>query len=210
MSLFVIYFGFKADGQEDAKLRHHTIILGPRYEALLKEIFGKKVLSPDFSQYLHVPTLTDPSLAPAGHHAAYTLVPVPHNGSGIDWQEVGPQLLDKVLTFIDERGYLPGLRERIVYQSYITPDYFQHTLNSYLGNAFGPEPLLRQSAFFRPHNRSEDIRNLYLVGAGTQPGAGTPSVMMSAKMTARLIAEDYDIAAEVVAGQANPDLAATR
>ena len=198
MSLFVIYFGFKADGNEAAKLRHHTIILGPRYEELLKDIFGRKVLADDFSQYLHVPTLTDPSLAPAGHHAAYTLVPVPHNGSGLDWDTIGDMLKDKVLTFIDERGYLPGLKERLVHVSYITPDYFENTLNAYIGNAFGPEPLLVQSALFRPHNRSEDITNLYMVGAGAQPGAGTPSVMMSAKMTARLVAEDFDIAPEVL------------
>jgi phytoene desaturase len=208
MSLFVIYFGFKADGNEDAKLRHHTIILGPRYEELLTDIFKRKILAKDFSQYLHVPTLTDPSLAPAGHHAAYTLLPVPHNGANIDWQEVGPKLMETVFTFLDERGYLPGLRERLVHQSFITPDYFQTTLNSYLGNAFGPEPLLAQSAFFRPHNRSEDIDNLYLVGAGTQPGAGTPSVMMSAKMTARLIAEDFAVPEAILAGvPSQPDLA---
>jgi phytoene desaturase len=207
MSLFVIYFGFKADGNEAQRLRHHTIILGPRYEELLKDIFGRKILAKDFSQYLHVPTLTDPSLAPPGHHAAYTLLPVPHNGSGINWQEEGEPLVDTVLEFIDERGYLPGLRERLVHKSFITPDYFQHTLNSYLGNAFGPEPILPQSAFFRPHNRSEDIANLYLVGAGTQPGAGTPSVMMSAKMAARLVAEDFGISEEVLAGKAIPELA---
>ncbi len=193
MSLFVIYFGFKADGHEDAKLRHHTIILGPRYEELLKDIFGRKVLAQDFSQYLHVPTLTDPSLAPAGHHAAYTLVPVPHKGSGIDWQTIGDSFAETVLRFIDQRGYLPGLMDRLVHMSFVTPEYFEDTLNSYLGNAFGPEPLLVQSAFFRPHNRSEDIKNLYLVGAGTQPGAGTPSVMMSAKITARLVAQDFGI-----------------
>ncbi|BAZ03406.1 phytoene desaturase family protein [Calothrix sp. NIES-3974] len=206
MSLFVIYFGFRADGREDEKLRHHTIILGPRYEELLKDIFDRKILASDFSQYLHVPTLTDPSLAPPGHHAAYTLLPVPHNGSGLDWQKLGEPLVDTVLTFLDQRGYLPGLKERLVHKSFITPDYFEHTLNSYVGNAFGPEPILVQSAFFRPHNRSEDIRNLYLVGAGTQPGAGTPSVMMSAKMTARLIAEDFAIAPEIVNAQPNPEL----
>lgn len=206
MSLFVIYFGFRADGNEAAKLRHHTIILGPRYEELLKDIFGRKILAKDFSQYIHIPTLTDPSLAPDGHHAAYTLLPVPHNGSGIDWDEVGPRLMDIVFDFLSERGYLPNLKERLVCQSYITPDYFEHTLDAYMGNAFGPEPLLVQSAFFRPHNRSEDINGLYLVGAGTQPGAGTPSVMMSAKMTARLVAEDYGVADEVLSGHASPQL----
>lgn len=191
MSLVVIYFGFRADGQEAERLRHHNIILGPRYEDLLQEIFGRKVLSRDFSQYLHVPTLTDPSLAPPGHHAAYTLIPVPHQGSGLNWAEIGPPFVEKILRFLEERGYLPNLKERLVHTSYITPDYFENSLNAYLGNAFGPEPVLIQSAFFRPHNRSEDIQNLYLVGAGAQPGAGTPSVMMSAKMTARLIAEDF-------------------
>lgn len=191
MSLIVIYFGFRDDPENPLDLRHHNIILGPRYEELLTDIFERKILAEDFSQYLHVPTLTDPSMAPEGHHTAYTLIPVPHNGSGIDWSVHGPRLVDTVLRFLDERGYIPGLMERIVHQSYIDPDYFQRTLNSHLGNGFGVEPRLTQSAFFRPHNRSEDIRSLYLVGANAQPGAGTPSVMMSAKMTARAIAEDY-------------------
>ena len=191
MSLIVIYFGFKDDPEQPLDLRHHNIILGPRYEELLTDIFERKILPDDFSQYLHVPTLTDPSMAPEGHHAAYTLIPVPHNGSKIDWSEHGPRLVDTVLRFLDERGYIPGLMDRLVYQSHIDPNYFQHTLNSHLGNGFGVEPRLTQSAFFRPHNRSEDIKQLYLVGASAQPGAGTPSVMMSAKMTARAIAEDY-------------------
>ncbi|NTX99739.1 phytoene desaturase family protein [Deinococcus sp. JMULE3] len=192
MSLLVIYFGFRREGPE-LNLRHHNIILGPRYEELLTEIFGKKVLGRDFSQYLHVPTLTDPTLAPEGHHAAYTLVPVPHNASGLDWSVEGPKLVERVYDFLEERGYIPNLRERLTHSEFITPDYFAQTLDSYLGNAFGPEPILAQSAYFRPHNRSEDVRNLYMVGAGAQPGGGTPSVMMSAKMTARLIAQDFGI-----------------
>ena len=193
MSLVVIYFGFRADGSEEEKLRHHNIILGPRYEGLLQEIFGRKILSKDFSQYLHIPTLTDPSLAPPGHHTAYTLIPVPHNGSGLDWDLLGNPMVDKVLKFLEDRQYLPNLSQRLVYKTFITPDYFQNTLNAHLGNAFGPEPVLTQSAFFRPHNRSEDISNLYLVGASYQPGGGTPSVMMSAKMTARLVAQDFGV-----------------
>ena len=200
MSILVIYFGFRADGLDDLDLRHHNIILGPRYEELLTEIFDKKVLSPDFSQYLHIPSLTDSSMAPEGHHAAYTLVPVPNNASDIDWDVEGPKLTDRVLTFLDERGYIPDLKDRLVYQSHVTPDYFEGTLNSYLGNGFGVEPVLVQSAFFRPHNRSEDISNLYLVGANTQPGGGTPSVMMCAKMTAREIAKNFNISPEVVNG----------
>ncbi len=197
MSLVVIYFGFRADPR-DAQLRHHTIIFGPRYEGLLEDIFNRKILADDFSQYLHIPTLTDPSLAPPGHHAAYTLVPVPHNGSGLNWSQIAEPFVDRVLRFLDERGYLPGLMDRLVHKSYITPDYFERTLNSWLGNGFGVEPLLIQSAYFRPHNRSEDIERLYLVGAGVQPGGGTPSVMMSAKMTARIIAQDYGIPESIV------------
>jgi len=200
MSLVVIYFGFRADRHEAERLRHHNIILGPRYEGLLTDIFDRHILPADFAQYLHLPTLTDPSLAPADHHAAYTLIPVPNKGASgaqIDWSVEGPKLTDTVLRFLDEAGYIPGLRQRLVYTSVITPDYFEHDLNSALGNAFGPEPTLTQSAYFRPHNRSEDIERLYLVGASTQPGGGTPSVMMSAKMTARLIAQDFGICNQV-------------
>ena len=189
MSLVVIYFGFKYN--KNLNLRHHNIILGPRYEELLSDIFKRKILAEDFSQYLHIPTLTDKSLAPKGHHAAYTLIPVPNNASNIDWSIEGSKLTKTVLSFLDEEGYIPDLQKNLVHSEFITPNYFEHTLNSHLGNSFGVEPRLTHSAFFRPHNKSEDIEGLYLVGASSQPGAGTPSVMMSAKMTARIIANDF-------------------
>jgi phytoene desaturase len=202
MSLVVVYFGFRK-GERPLDLQHHNIILGPRYEELLTDIFDRKLLPEDFSQYLHIPTLTDPALAPEGHHSAYTLIPVPHNGSGLDWSKIGDKLVDKVLQFLEDRGYIPDLRANLVHRSYITPDYFQGDLLAHLGNAFGPEPTLTQSAWFRPHNRSQDVTGLYLVGAGAQPGAGTPSVMMSAKMTARLVAEDLGLGLERVEGLAD-------
>ena len=207
MSIVVIYFGFKSEGL-DLNLRHHNIILGPRYEELLREIFDAKILSQDFAQYLHIPSLTDPSLAPPRHHAAYTLVPTPNNASGLDWSKLGEPLVDKVFAFLEERGYIPELRQRLVHQSFVTPDYFENTLNSYLGNGFGVEPALTQSAFFRPHNRSEDIANLYLVGANTQPGSGTPAVMMSAKITAREIAKDFGVSDAIVTGVGGAGVAA--
>lgn len=190
MSVVVLYFGFSKT-EEPLDLRHHNIVLGPRYEGLLTDIFDNKVIPEDFSQYLHVPTLTDPSLAPEGFHVAYTLVPVAHNGSGFDWNEHGEAFAQKVVADIERRGLIPNLSERITHLTWVTPDYFEHKLDSYMGNAFGVEPVLTQSAWFRPHNRSEDVENLYLVGASAQPGAGTPSVMMSAKMTARVIQEDH-------------------
>ena len=196
MSLVVIYFGYTKDSA-DPPLMHHNIILCPRYEQLLADIFERKILADDFSQYLHLPTLTDPSLAPPDNHAAYTLIPVPNNQSDLNWSEIGPAYADKVLRFLDERGYIPGLLKRLTYKKFVTPDYFENELGSYAGNGFGVEPVLMQTAFFRPHNRSEDIDGLYLVGQGTQPGGGTPSVMMSAKLTARVIAQDHKISQKV-------------
>ena len=193
MSLVVIYFGFKKT-DDDLDLRHHNIILSEHYAELLTDIFDRKKLSGEFSQYLHIPTLTDSSMAPEGHHAAYTLIPVPNLAANINWDVEGPKLVDRVLTFLDEKGYIPNLRENIVTKSFVDPRFYQETLGSFRGNGFGVEPTLTQTAFFRPHNRSEDIENLYLVGANTQPGAGTPSVMMSAKMTARLVRDDFETA----------------
>ena len=97
MSLVVIYFGFKKDPGETLDLQHHNIILGPRYEGLLSDIFDRKILADDFSQYLHVPTLTDPSLAPPGHHACYTLIPVPNKKGDVDWEEHGQTFVDTII-----------------------------------------------------------------------------------------------------------------
>lgn len=193
MSLVVVYFGFRADPQDRLRLAHHNVLLSEHYEEVLRDIFYRKVLPGEMAHYLHLPTVTDPSLAPPGHHAAYTLVPVPHNGSGLDWRKLGPEYAERALEYLDRAGYLPGLMDRLVYVHHINPDYFQWVLNSHLGSAFGPEPVLWQTASFRPHNRSEDVVGLYCVGQGYQPGAGLPGVIMSAKMTARLIAQDIGL-----------------
>ncbi len=187
MSLFVIYFGTKKR-YLDSGLAHHNIILGERYKGLLSDIFHKKKLSEDFSLYLHMPTITDPSLAPEGHEAFYVLSPVPHLDSGTDWNEMGPKYKDVILNFLEE-NYLPGLKENLVAEHFIDPLHFQNTLNSYKGSAFSVEPILTQSAWFRPHNLSEDVGNLYFVGAGTHPGAGLPGVLSSAKIAENLIEE---------------------
>ena len=81
----------------------------------------------------------------------------------------------------------PDLSRHIVTERIVDPRYFAGTLNSHLGSAFSVEPILTQSAWFRPHNRSEDIPNLYLVGAGTHPGAGIPGVLSSGKIVADMI-----------------------
>ncbi|MCU0625911.1 MAG: phytoene desaturase [Gemmatimonadaceae bacterium] len=183
MSLFVIYFGTNRQYEDVA---HHEILMGPRYKELLADIFDRKVLADDFSLYLHRPTATDPSLAPAGHDCWYVLSPVPHLGSGTDWATTYAGYRDRILRYLEER-YLPNLSQHLTVVRHIDPRYFRDTLNSHLGSAFSVEPTLLQSAWMRPHNRSQDIPNLYFCGAGTHPGAGLPGVMGSGKIVADLI-----------------------
>ena len=202
MSLFVIYFGTKRQ-YRDTGLAHHNIILGDRYKGLLKDIFKNKTVSDDFSLYLHMPTLTDPSMAPEGHEAFYVLSPVPHLGSGTDWTTAAKPYRDMIMNFLEE-NYLPDLQENIVAEHYIDPLHFQNTLNSHMGSAFSIQPILMQSAWFRPHNRSEDISNLYFVGAGTHPGAGLPGVLSSSIIAENLIMEDMPVSQSVRAPQATP------
>lgn len=185
MSLFVIYFGTKRR-YLDSGLAHHNIILGERYKALLEDIFNQKILGEDFSLYLHMPTYTDPSLAPEGCENFYVLAPVPHLGSGTDWTTAAPLYRNAIIRFLEE-NYLPDLEANIIAEHYIDPLHFQDTLNSYLGSAFSVQPLLTQSAWFRPHNQSEDFENLYFVGAGTHPGAGLPGVLSSSIIAENLI-----------------------
>ncbi|MES2524387.1 MAG: phytoene desaturase [Gemmatimonadota bacterium] len=183
MSLFVIYFGTDIQYPDVA---HHEILMGPRYRELLEDIFERKILAEDFSLYLHRPTATDPSLAPPGHDCWYVLSPVPNLDGDVDWEAVGQRYRDRIMAYLEER-YLPGLSQHIVSERRIDPRYFETTLNSYLGSAFGPEPTLLQSAYMRPHNVSPDIPNLFFCGAGTHPGAGLPGVISSGKIVADLI-----------------------
>jgi phytoene desaturase len=186
MSLMVIYFGTKRR-YLDSGLAHHNIILSRRYKDLLGDIFGRKILADDFSLYLHMPTITDDSIAPAGSESFYVLAPVPNLGAkDIDWTKMGPVYKERVLKFLED-NYLPDLRANLVAEHYIDPLHFQNTLNSHLGAAFSIEPVLTQSAWFRPHNRSEDIDNLYFAGAGTHPGAGLPGVLSSSIIVDNLI-----------------------
>ena len=190
MSLFLVYFG---TARRYPELAHHTVVFGPRYEGLLHDVFHGAHLPEDFSLYLHAPTITDPSLAPPGGEAFYVLSPVPHLGHApIDWSTAGPAYADRILEWL-ELLLLPGLRESIVTRRIFTPLEFQGELNTFQGSAFSVAPTLTQSAWFRPRNRDPRIPGLYLVGAGTHPGAGLPGVINSAKATARLVAEDLGL-----------------
>ena len=184
MGLFVLYFGTT---RQYPDLAHHTIILGERYAELLRDMFDlKKLATNDLSLYLHRPTATDPSMAPAGCDSFYVLCPVPNLQGDTDWATMGPKYRDIV---IDElaKTVMPGLRECITEDFYVTPLHFRDNLNTLHGTGFSIQPTFGQSAYFRFHNKSEDIEGLYFVGAGTHPGAGMPGVLCSAKVLEHLL-----------------------
>jgi phytoene desaturase len=186
-SLFVVHFSTKGDWPD---VPHHSILFGPRYQGLLKDIYRGTGLADDPSIYLHHPTATDPGMAPPGKSTFYALAPVPHLGRApLDWDREGPRYRQRILEILEER-MMPGLRERVEILFHYTPQDFETDLNSHLGSAFSLEPILTQSAWFRVHNRDDAMPNLYFVGAGTHPGAGIPGVVGSAKATAGLMIED--------------------
>ncbi|MBB4196815.1 phytoene dehydrogenase [Rhodoblastus sphagnicola] len=178
MGLFVWYFGVNRRYDD---IGHHSILMGPRYEGLLKDIFQRKVLAEDFSLYLHRPTATDPSVAPRGCDTFYALSPVPNLQGGQEWRLEAEGYRKRIESWL-EANILPDLSKHIVVSRVTTPLDFRDRLNAIHGEGFGLEPLLTQSAYFRPHNRSEDIENLFLVGAGVHPGAGLPGVLSSARI----------------------------
>ena len=183
MGLFVYYFGSK---KKYNNIAHHTICFGNSYQDHLKKIFEDKILTDDISYYLHRPTATDPNMAPENHDAFYVLVPVPNNLSGINWKEKGDSFKNLVITKM-EKTTLPNLRENIISDFYLTPDYFEQELSTLHGSGFSIQPKFTQSAYFRFHNQSEIFSNMFFVGAGTHPGAGMPGVLSSAKVLDKLL-----------------------
>lgn len=183
MGLYVLYFG---TDRQYADIAHHTIWLGPRYRELLHDIFNRKIMTPDFSLYLHRPTATDPSFAPAGHDSFYVLCPVPNLDGNVDWQAEGPRLQTRIIEAL-EQTMMPGLSAHIQAPFFMTPEDFETRYLSVAGAGFSIAPHFTQSAWFRFHNRAEGIKNLFLVGAGTHPGAGLPGVISSAKVIDELI-----------------------
>jgi len=186
-SLFVVHFGVEGNFPQ---IPHHMILFGPRYKGLLEDIYDNGVLPRDFSIYLHHPSVSDPSMAPEGKSTFYALVPVAHRGKlAVDWEQVGPVLEKRILDEVALR-LIPDLHDRITTKFHYAPTDFETDLSAYMGSAFSLEPVLTQSAWFRGHNRDDKIPNLYLVGAGTHPGAGIPGVVGSAKATAGLMIAD--------------------
>jgi phytoene desaturase len=202
MGLLVIYIGVRRQYPE---LAHHSILLGKSYRELLTRIFDERLLPDDLSLYLHAPTRTDPSLAPEGCESLYALVPVPNlepvaGRAAIDWEAAGALLREQTLDLL-EATVCPGLREHLQVCFHVTPEHFKDKLQTEHGTGFSIQPTLLQSASFRFHNRSEDVEGLYLVGAGTHPGAGLPGVLCSAKLLEHYIPDMLEQAQSATQGQ---------
>ena len=183
MGLFVYYFGTKKIYDN---VEHHTIKFGNKYKEHLDDIFNKKKLNNDISYYLHRPSATDKTMAPEGNDCFYVLVPVPNNQSGIDWKIEGENMKKLVVDKM-EKDLMPNLKDNIIEDFYLTPDYFENDLNTKFGSGFSIQPKFTQSAYFRFHNKSEIYDGLYFVGAGTHPGAGVPGVLSSAKVLDKIL-----------------------
>jgi phytoene desaturase len=190
MSSFILFLGIN---RKYEKLLHHTLIISPRYKELISDIFDKHILPKDFSLYLHVPTKSDPSMAPEGCESIYVLAPVTNLIGEIDWNTEGPVYAQKLLEFLENEFDLTDLSKHIEVKEIFTPMDFKENRNNYLGACWSLQPNIRQIANFRPHNRSEDIKNLYLVGASTHPGGGVPGVILGAKATEKVIKNDFGI-----------------
>lgn len=196
MSLYVMYFG--TDQSYADRIAHHTVVFGPRYRELLHDIFHGDKLADDFSLYLHAPHVTDPAMAPPGHGAFYVLAPVPHLGNApLDWPAIAGAYGDRILEALEQ--LLPDLRRHVTVRHDFTPADFHSQLAAYHGSAFSVAPTLLQSAYFRPHNKDPRIAGLYIVGAGTHPGAGVPGVINGAKATYAMIAADYGLTTNDIA-----------
>jgi phytoene desaturase len=189
MSAYLLYLGVK---KSYPKLLHHTLILSQRYKELVRDIFDRKILPDDFSMYLHVPTRTDPSMAPPGCESMYILIPVANLKGKIDWNTMNKPFTEKVIQFLEKDFGLENLQKNIAVMETFTPLDFKKSRNNHLGSAWGVEPRLTQTAVFRPHNKSEDIEGLYLVGASTHPGAGVPGVLLTAETTENVIVNNLN------------------
>jgi phytoene desaturase len=200
MGLFVWYFGTKGTRAMWPDVGHHTIVSGPRYEGLLRDVFRRGRLADDMSLYVHRPSVTDPTVAPDGDDTFYALSPVPHLGHAdpVNWSQELEAYRAKVQAVLEER-LLPGFSPHVSASLCLTPQDFRDRYLSPHGAGFSIEPRILQSAWFRPHNVSEEVPGLFLVGAGTHPGAGLPGVVASAEVLERVVPDISHIHHDVYA-----------
>ena len=196
MGLYVWYFGTKGTADKWADVGHHTIANGPRFKGLLKDIFMRGKLADDMSLYIHRPCVTDKSAAPEGDDTFYVLSPVPHLNwdNPVDWTREEPIYRAKVAAEVEK--LIPGFQDHITTETVFTPETFRERYLSPHGSGFSLEPRILQSAYFRPHNVSEEAKGLFLVGAGTHPGAGLPGVVSSAEVLSKMVPDMHSVETE--------------
>lgn len=187
MSCFLLFLGTT---RRYEKLHHHTLVVGRDYKGFIRDVTHRRRIPDDLSVYLHAPSRTEPGMAAPGGESIYVLLPVPNLASGDDWAIRGPELRDRVVRFLEEDFGLEGLASSIAVEHSFTPADFASQLGAADGNAFGIEPTLFQSAYFRQPNRDRTVGGLYYVGAGTHPGGGIPGVLLTAEVTGELIRSD--------------------
>ena len=189
-STFMLYLGVKKEFKEIA---HHSILFARDYKKNVDEITESKILSDDFSFYVQNASVTDKTLAPAGKSAIYVLVPVPNNKSGIDWEKEKIILRNRVLDALETRGGFTDLKKNIEEEKIVTPLDWKDKYSVYLGATFNLAHSVAQMLYFRPHNEFEEFKNCYLVGGGTHPGSGLPTIYESGRISAELIMKNDGI-----------------
>ncbi|HVN47926.1 MAG TPA: phytoene desaturase family protein [Bacteroidota bacterium] len=183
-STFMLYLGVK---KEFNAIPHHSIVFADDYKKNVDEITESKVISKDFSFYVQNASVTDKTLAPSSKSTIYVLVPIPNNKSGIDWNQEKITMRNKIIDALEQRGGYTGLREHIEIEKIVTPADWEQKHSVYLGATFNLAHNIGQMLYFRPHNEFEEFKHCYLVGGGTHPGSGLPTIYESGRISAELI-----------------------
>jgi len=187
-STFMLYLGL----DKTYDLPHHAIFFASDYRRNNSDIFQAKVLSEDISFYIRNASLTDPALAPPGHSAVYVLVPVPNRTAQIDWAKETAVFRDRVATAMEKRAGMSDLRQHIREGIVFTPQSWQD-MNIQFGATFNLAHSLAQMLYFRPRNKFEELDHCYLVGGGTHPGSGLPTIYESGRIAANLISRRHGV-----------------
>jgi phytoene desaturase len=190
-STFMLYLGI--EGRYD-HLGHHTIYLDEDYGNNLREIEDLHLLSESPSFYVQNACVTDPSMAPKGMSTLYVLVPVTHQHPNVDWTTERVRFRELTLTCLAKVG-IKDVKNRIRFEHMITPADWDQSYEIHQGATFNLAHNLSQMLHLRPHNRFDDLEAVYLVGGGTHPGSGLPTIFESARITSRLLVEDLELSA---------------
>lgn len=202
-STFMLYLGLDKIYEEEP---HHHILFANDYARNVEDIRGEKVISDDMSIYVRNSSVTDPTVAPEGHSQLYILVPTINTRHGHDWETTRKEYRDKVIRRIEEKTGMKDLREHIVAERILTPEDWRDEGDIYFGATFNLAHTIDQMLYLRPHNRMKGFENLYLVGGGTHPGSGLPTILESGRISSNMLCDaegvDYsrvDLAAKLLA-----------